>query len=134
MSAERAAVYLDSSAIVKLVVAEPESRALVRYLRDHPARVSCALARVEVIRAVRPHGEGAIGRARQVLARISLVHLDDVLLDAASGLGDTTLRSLDAIHLAAAQAMGNGLAEVVTYDRRMADAARSLGLATSAPA
>jgi hypothetical protein len=133
MSAE-AAVYLDSSAIVKLVVAESESRALTRYLRDHPARVSCSLARVEVIRAVRPHGEAAVGRARQLLARISLLRLDDVLVDAAAALDGATLRSLDAIHLAAAQALGDGLVEVVTYDRRMAEAARGFGLAISAPA
>ena len=133
MSAE-GAVYLDSSAIVKLVVAESESRALVRYLRDHTSRVSCALARVEVILAVRPHGEAAMGRARQSLARISLVRVDDVLLDAAAALDDAALRSLDAIHLAAALALGDELAQVVTYDHRMSDAARRLGLAISAPA
>ena len=132
MSAE-AAVYLDSSAIVKLVVAEAESRALTDYLGDHPSRVSCALARVEVIRAVRPHGATAVGRAGQLLARISLLRMDDVLLDAAADLEGTTLRSLDAIHLAAARAVGDELAEVVTYDRRMADAAHRFGLAVSAP-
>jgi predicted nucleic acid-binding protein len=133
MSAE-AAVYLDSSAIVKLVVEEGESRALTRHLRDHPSRVSCALARVEVIRAVRPHGAAAVGRAGRLLARISLLRIDDVLLDAAAALEGTALRSLDAIHLAAAQAFGDELAEVVTYDHRMAHAARRFGLTVSAPA
>jgi predicted nucleic acid-binding protein len=132
MSAE-AAVYLDSSAIVKLVVTEAESRALTDYLRDHPSRVSCALARVEVIHAVRPHGAAAVVRAGRLLARISLLRLDDVLLDAAAELEGTTVRSLDAIHLAAARAFEDELAEVVTYDRRMADAAHRLGLAVSAP-
>lgn len=132
MNAEEA-IYLDSSALVKLVVAEAESRALIQYLRAHPNRVSCALVRVEVIRAVRPHGEAALGRARQMLARISLLRLDDALLDAAAVLDGTALRSLDAIHLAAAQALGDSLAEVVTYDHRMADAARRLGIASSAP-
>lgn len=133
MSAE-AAVYLDSSAIVKLVVAEPESRALVHCLRDHPHRVSCSLARVEVIRAVRPHGEAAVGLARQLLAQISLLRLDDVLLDVTAALDGAALRSLDAIHLAAAQTLGDELAEIVTYDHRMAEAARGFGLAVSAPA
>ena len=133
MSAD-AAVYLDSSAIVKLVVAESESHALSRYLGDYPARVSCSLARVEVVRAVRPHGEPAVARARQLLGRLSLVRLDDVLLDAAAALDGAGLRSLDAIHLAAAQALGDGLVAVVTYDHRMAGAARGFGLATSAPA
>src|SRR5262249_40095112 len=57
-------VYLDSSALVKLVVAERESTALRRSLRTEPRRASCALARVEVVRAVRPHGGAAITRAR----------------------------------------------------------------------
>ena len=133
MSAE-AVLYLDSSALVKLVVAEDESGALLEYLRDRPARTSSALARVEVVRAVRPHGARAIGRARQMLSRISLLRLDDSLLDAAAVLEGDTLRSLDAIHLAAAQTIGGDLAEIVTYDHRMADAATNAGLAVAAPA
>jgi uncharacterized protein len=132
MSAD-AALYLDSSALVKLVVVEPESEALVSHLRDYPARASCALARVEVIRAVGPHGERAKRRARQLLDRISLLRLDDALLDAAAELDGATLRSLDAIHLAAAQTLGSGLAEIVTYDQRMANAARGMNLTVSAP-
>jgi uncharacterized protein len=128
-----AAVYLDSSALVKLVVAEAESDALIAYLRDRPTRASCALARVEVVRAVRPHGEPASRRARQLLDRISLLRLDDVLLEAAAALAGSTLRSLDAIHLAAAQALGDSLAEIVTYDHRMAGAAQGAGLAVNAP-
>ena len=127
------AVYLDSSALVKLVVAESESEALLVHLRDRPARVSCALARVEVVRAVAPQGEPATRRARQLLDRISLLRLDDIMLDAAAVLGGATWRSLDAIHLAAAQALGAGLDEIVTYDRRMAEAARSADFAVSAP-
>jgi uncharacterized protein len=127
-------VYLDSSALVKLVVAEAESEALVEYLRDRPIRTSSALARVEVVRAVRPNGSRAIGRARQILARISLLRLDDSLLDAAGVLEGEALRSLDAIHLAAAQTVGGDLAEIVTYDRRMADAAAHAGLGVAAPA
>ena len=132
MSAEGAA-YLDSSALVKLVVREPESEALVIHLGGRPARVSCGLARVEVIRAVRPHGQPAVSRARRLLERIMLVRLDDALLDQAAALGGTALRSLDAIHLAAAKALGGTLTEVVTYDRRMAEAARGLGLRVIAP-
>ena len=128
------AVYLDSSALVKLVVRESESRALRAHLRGHPSRASCALARVEVVRAVRPHGRRAIARARQLLERISLVRLDDALLDEAGALPDATLRSLDAIHIVAAQALGADLSEVVTYDQRMAAAARRVGLTVSAPA
>jgi uncharacterized protein len=128
-----AAVYLDSSALVKLVVRERESKALTAHLRGRPDRASCALARVEVIRAVRAHGRPAINRARQLLERISLLRLDDVLLDQAAARDGATLRSLDAIHLAAAQALGDGLVELITYDHRMADAARGIGLPVTAP-
>jgi len=133
MSAE-SAVYLDSSALVKLVVAEAESQALGAYLSDHPARISSALARVEVIRAVRPHGPRAVARARQLLARIALLHLDDALLDTAAALEGDHLRSLDAIHIASAQTVTSGLASLVTYDRRMAAAAKSIGLSVASPA
>jgi predicted nucleic acid-binding protein len=128
-----AAVYLDSSALVKLVVSEAESDALATHLRDHPTRVSCALARVEVVRAARPHGDAATRRARELLDRLSLLHLDDVLLDAAADLGGETLRSLDAVHLAAARALGPSLTEIITYDDRMARAATSIDLVVSAP-
>jgi len=126
-------VYLDSSALVKLVVAEPESRALRGYLRREQERVSCALARTEILRAVRPAGATALERARRLLRRVHLIRLDDALLDAAGMLEPTAIRSLDAIHLAAAQLVAPTLTAVVTYDRRMADAAASLGFAVEAP-
>ncbi|MDP8971401.1 MAG: type II toxin-antitoxin system VapC family toxin [Actinomycetota bacterium] len=128
------AIYLDSSALVKLVVAEPESSALRRYLRQRQVRVSCALAQVEVVRAVRAHGQEAIGRAREVVGRTRLLRLDDALLDAAAALDGGVLRSLDAIHLAAAGSFREALGAVVTYDRRMTDAAAGLGLPVAAPA
>jgi len=132
MSAEPA-VYLDSSALVKLVIREPESRALQRHLRRRPRRVSCALARVEVVRAVRPQGTAALTRAHHVLERLNLLRLDDPLLDAAGQLDGPSLRSLDAIHLAAAQVLGAELESVVTYDVRMTAAATGLGLRVASP-
>jgi len=130
----RGILYLDSSALVKTVVAEPESAALRRLLRRHHLRVSCGLARTEVVRAVRHLGPRATTRARQVLQRIDLVRLDDALLDAAGVLDASMLRSLDAIHLAAALTVAAQLEAVVTYDARMAAAARLLGLRVAAPA
>ena len=127
-------LYLDSSALVKLVVREPESRALRTYLRRDPERLSCGLARTEVLRALRHLGPAAVEAARRLLRNINLVRLDDMLLDAAGMLDPLPLRSLDAIHLAAAQLVAPTLRAVVTYDRRMADAAASLGFAVASPA
>jgi hypothetical protein len=126
-------IYLDSSALVKLVVAEPESAALRRFLRREPERVSCGLARTEVLRAVRPVGPGAVERARRLLRRVHLIRIDDVLLDAAGMIDAVVLRSLDAIHLAAAQIVAPNLTAFVTYDRRMAIAAAELGHSVTAP-
>jgi predicted nucleic acid-binding protein len=125
--------YLDSSALVKLVVVEAESTALRRFLRREPMRASCALARVEVVRAVRPHGAAAMSRARQLLRRLDLIQLDDELLDTAAFLDGGLLRSLDAIHLAAALTLGEELTAVVTYDDRMTTAAGLFGLVVDAP-
>lgn len=125
--------YLDSSALVKLVVREPESSALRRWARGRAAFASCDLARTEVIRAVRPAGDDAVARARMLLRRIDLIALDDDLLDSAAMIRPETLRSLDAIHLAAALALGDDLAAVITYDRRMLEGASSLGLPIESP-
>ncbi len=128
------AVYLDSSAIVKLAVLEPESEALRRHLRRRRPLVSSALARTEVLRALLPEGDEAIAVGRRVLASLDIVRLNDRVLDLAATLLPTTLRPLDAIHLATAARLGSDLAEIVTYDDRMADAARALGHRVSAPA
>jgi predicted nucleic acid-binding protein len=128
------AVYLDSSAIVKLVVRERESPALRRFLRTRPERVSCGLARTEVLRAVRHLGPSVVNRARRVLRRVDLIRLDDSLLDAAGVLDPLSLRSLDAVHLASALLIAPELDAVVTYDRRQAEGARLLGLHVEAPA
>lgn len=133
MSAD-AAVYLDTSALVKLIVEEDESRALLRHLGSRPHRASCALARVELVGAVRPSGEPALRRAAQLLERLTLIRLDDELLADAAALTSQTVRSLDAIHLAAARSLGESLSEIVTYDRRMTDAAGALGIRVAAPA
>ncbi|MFA5787848.1 MAG: type II toxin-antitoxin system VapC family toxin [Actinomycetota bacterium] len=132
MNAERA-TYLDSSAIVKLVVDEPESAALRRYLRRRRPLVSSALARTEVARALLPLGPEAVRRGHDVLARIDLARVNDRVLLAAGKLLPADLRSLDAIHLATAQEFGSDLARIVTYDDRMAAAARALGFTVSVP-
>jgi predicted nucleic acid-binding protein len=129
-------VYLDSSALVKLVQREAESDALRSYLHSHrdDERVASELARVEVVRSVLSGGPPAVAHARRQLGRLYLIVMDRDLLDRAATLAPgSLLRGLDAIHLATAQLMGAELRVVVTYDTRMARAASSLGLTVDSP-
>jgi uncharacterized protein len=127
------ATYLDSSAIVKLAVQEPESAALLRYVRRRRPLVTSALARTEVARVLLPLGADAVHRGLDVLTRIDIIRINDRVLDAAGAMLPAELRSLDAIHLATAQLLGADLARIVTYDERMADAAADLRLTVVAP-
>ena len=128
------ALYLDSSAFVKLVVEETESGALRVYLASHGAqRVSSALLRAESLRAVRHLGPDAKAAVREGLRRVDLIGIDDRILDAAGTLEPQVLRTLDAIHLATAIAVGDDLEAIVTYDERMLDAASLLGLRAATP-
>jgi uncharacterized protein len=128
-----AATYLDSSAIVKLAVREPESDALRRYLRRRRSLITSALARTEVLRALLPGGERAVAGGRRVLSRIDLVRVNDQVLGRAGTVLPMELRSLDAIHLTTAERIGRDLGEIVTYDERMAAAARHMGYKVSSP-
>jgi len=128
-----AVIYVDSSAIVKLAVKEPESDALRKYLRRRRPLMSSALARTEVLRALLPGGEAAVAAGRRVLARVDLVRVNDGVLNLAGSLVPFELRSLDAIHLATVARLGTDLSEVLTYDERMTVAARSMGYRVSTP-
>ncbi len=129
-----ALVYLDSSALLKLIFEEPESPALVTFLADWPSRVSSALARIEVTRIVaRVHDPAANREAQRVLRGVHMIRLDDDVVLRASEIGPAGLRSLDAIHLATAQMLGSGLAGIVAYDRRLAAAAEARGLTVWSP-
>jgi predicted nucleic acid-binding protein len=125
--------YLDSSALVKTVVEEPESAALLEWLAGKTELAACDLVRVEAIRAVRVSDPGAVVRARRALGTLTMIRLDPPLLDRAAELEPDSLRALEAIHLAAALSLGSDLAGVVTYDVRMAEAAERLGLAVEGP-
>lgn len=133
MSAEQRLTYLDSSAIVKLVVAEPESKALRRYLSRRRPLVSSTLARTEVARALMPSGSEAVSRGQEVLRRIQLLRLNDRVLTEAGRMKPADLRSLDAIHLASAQQLGPAVKQIVSYDERMADAATTAGWSVASP-
>lgn len=127
-----ALLYLDASALVKLAVRETESNALRSFLGRKRQLVASALVRTEVGRALLPFGADACKRAREVLDRIELVRINDRVLGVAGELEPQDLRSLDAIHLATARILGR-VKVVVTYDDRMAKAARKLGFRVASP-
>lgn len=133
MSAEQRLTYVDSSAIVRLAVAEPESRALRRFLSRRQPLVSSALARTEVVRALRPSGLEAVARGEEVLRRIQLLRVSDRVLKAAGGMPPFELKSLDAIHLASVRELGSSVKQIVTYDERMTAAAAAAGWSVAAP-
>ena len=124
--------YLDSSALVKLVIREPQSHTLRAAVAGLGWQVSSELAVVEVGRRARRHGRDADARARGVLAYTHLRPLDRNVLDLAAELEPTGLRSLDAIHLATALSL-DGLDVFVSYDSRLNEAAAAAGLSVEAP-
>lgn len=127
--------YLDTSALVRLVVAEPETDALLAWLAAsdrNPA--SSDLARTELVRAARRVAPDRMEQARVVLESLTILDLPTATFEEAGRLGSDALRSLDAIHLAAALTLGDDLQGLVTYDDRLAKAARALGIPVVAPA
>ena len=128
------ALYIDASAAMKLVVEEPESWALADALAGDQL-ISSEICQVELKRMLQRLGldQGAKRLVRSVVEQIELLRLDDQILDRASEVGPTDLRTLDAIHLASALAIGRELDAVVTYDRRLAAAAEEAGFAVMSP-
>jgi predicted nucleic acid-binding protein len=128
-------IYLDSSALLKLVYEESESAALADWLAAHAAVpvVSSELAKVEVTRACRRIDPRALPEARSLLAGLDLVPLSGAVIDHAADVGGTALRSLDALHLASAISIQAELSAFVAYDRRLAEAASAIGLGATAP-
>jgi predicted nucleic acid-binding protein len=131
-------IYLDSCAIVKLVVAEPETTELNRWLNERESTdlVTSKLSEVEVPRALRRNHPGVLGAVSGVLRRLNRVEINDVVRATAAAYLDPNLRSLDAIHLATADALvgvGKELTAFVTYDKRLAGAAEEAGLPVVSP-
>lgn len=126
--------YVDTSALVKLVVAEAETEALRGWLTSaERVPVSCDLARTELLRTVRRGAPNRVVQARAVLDSITLLEVPTSMFEEAGRLDPTLLRSLDAVHLAAALSLGDDLDGMVTYDDRLADAARSNGVPVLSP-
>lgn len=126
-------IYLDSSALVKVIVREEQSAAL-RAMMVGAMVVTSALSVVEVIRAVRRRDESHTLAARAALAHAALIPIDNAVLDQAGLLGPGTLRSLDAIQLSSALLIRDELDAFVAYDDRLLDAASALGMPVASPA
>ena len=128
-------IYLDSCALVKLAVAEPESEALLAWLRDTPdvPLLSSSVIRVEVPRTVMRRQPGAILHARTLVAKTRRITMTADILDVATMLQPASLRSLDAIHLASAFSVHDRLTAFVSYDKRLIDAARAADLPVVSP-
>jgi predicted nucleic acid-binding protein len=125
--------YLDTSALVKLCWPEPESEALRTFLRDWPNRVSAALLWTEALRASHRRSTPRVQQTLRALQRMPTVEIDRALFRQAGLLGPSAMRSLDAVHIAAAMSLGSDLGVVVTYDERMIAAAELFGLSVEHP-
>jgi uncharacterized protein len=127
-------IYLDTSAALKLVMPEAETEGLELWIAERATvpRISSRLLRIEMLRSVARTAPQRMSRANVVLSAVALVSMDDVA-SAAEDVGDRTLRSLDAIHLATAQELRSELTAFVCYDKRLRESARALGLPVEAP-
>jgi predicted nucleic acid-binding protein len=128
-------IYLDASALMKLVRREAETEALREWLDLRPEQplVTSELARVEVLRAARRVGEPVLAEARAVVGDLDLIPLDRAVQDVACDIGNPLLRTLDALHLASALLLGDALSAFIAYDHRLVEGARAAGLAVAAP-
>ena len=127
--------YLDTSALLSLVVAEAETDALMAWLGETDGDwVSSDLARTELLRAVRRAAPERVVRAREVLDSITLLDLTTQIYEEAARIDPPALRTLDSLHLAVALDLGDDLEGIVTYDDRLAEAATINGVPTTAPA
>lgn len=127
-------VYADASALAKLVVDEPESEALVAWLQETGAELATSwLSHVELRRVIARRAPWRAPDATDVLQSCQLIALDLQTYESAARLHPPALRSLDALRLAAALRLGAEAAGMLVYDRKLASAARAVGLRPIAP-
>ena len=127
--------YADTSAVIKLLVEETDSKAFAAFYDAHNDAewVSSALLRIEVTRAVTRAMPALLPDARDMLLAFSCIAIDDDIVEGAMNEPDRSLRSLDAIHLATARILAPELDALVTYDDRLLTAATDAGLVTVSP-
>lgn len=123
-------LYLDASALTKLIIDEPQGPALQRTVQDRSI-VSSRIVVVEVVKAVTRASPDA--DPSEILAMTTLLEFDATVATLAATTGGPSLRSLDAIHIATALQLGAELESFITYDIRQAEAARAAGLHVLAP-
>ena len=131
-------IYMDTSALTKLLIAEPETPELRNWLTSQidqgDSAATSALGRVELMRTVARYGDiSQADRARYLLDGLDILPLTEPMMSLAESIGPATLRSLDAIHLAAAAYFDQELTAFVTYDHRLLNACRDIGLTTASP-
>lgn len=130
-------IYLDTSALVKLIRVEAESNQLGDWLDEHTESpwITSALAEVELLRAIRAAAPEGLPAVPSILARLDRFEIDSVIHATAAAYPDPSLRSLDAIHLATAQVASSAapLTALITYDTRLSEAAGALGMTVIAP-
>ncbi|MBE9374349.1 PIN domain-containing protein [Saccharopolyspora sp. HNM0983] len=127
-------IYLDASALVKLIAPEPESSALSEWVlaRRQHARTTSAISRAEVLRALRAEGPAAEDLASIVLSKIEQLPVDDAALDAATAIR-LQVDPLQALHLGTAVSRAEGLHAYVSYEPVLLAAAADAGLRTASP-
>lgn len=127
-------LYLDTSAALKLVVAEPETAGLESWIAQRAGvpRVSSRLLRIELLRVLWRQAPQRASRAHVVLSAVALLSMDEAA-PAAEVIGDPMLRSLDAIHLATAYGIRTSLTAFICYDKRLCASADALGLPVESP-
>lgn len=128
-------IYIDTSALVKLLFEEPESSALSNWLtrKNEIPKVSSDLSTVELLRTCQRINESLVDDARRLLNGVDLVPVDHVIVEQAASLSPRELRSLDAIHLASALSLNGDLTDFVAYDLRLCSAATMAGLPVVSP-
>lgn len=128
-------IYLDSSALLKLLFQESESDALADWLgaQESVGTVSSELARVEILRACRRLDPATVPVAQSLLSQLDLIPLTRPVVEQAAHVGAPSLRSLDALHLASALSLAADLTSFVAYDHRLLSAAAEAGLEPLSP-
>ena len=128
-------IYLDSSALLKLLFEESESAALEQWISERAGTpmVSSELARLEVVRATRRLDADVVPAARALMSQLDLIPVNGALIDEAADVGEPQLRTLGAIHLASALSIRGDLTAFVAYDNRLVAAAEAAGIESTRP-